>query len=48
VLIVAEYERCPICHAIINLEIDVHRDEENLYCNNCNSVISTKDESEER
>jgi hypothetical protein len=40
----AEYCVCEICKKYINLEIDIHRDENNnLICNNCNSVIKDKD-----
>lgn len=36
----AEMRECPNCHEQINLEIDVHRDENNnLICNHCNGLI---------
>lgn len=36
----AEIMTCKTCHNIINLEIDIHRDEENnIVCNFCNTVI---------
>jgi len=36
----AEYCVCEACGKPVNLEIDIHRDEENnIICNNCNGII---------
>ena len=36
----AEYYVCQACKKYINLEIDIHRDEEgNIICNNCGAII---------
>jgi len=37
----AEYCVCESCGRYVNLEIDIHRDENNnIICNNCNSIIN--------
>lgn len=39
----AEYIKCLYCKQYINLEIDIHRDNENnIVCNNCNNIIDNK------
>lgn len=36
----AEIKWCPNCDEYINLEIDIHRDEENnIICNKCQQII---------
>jgi len=37
----AEIIKCLVCKQYINLEIDIHRDDEgNIYCSKCGTIIN--------